>query len=145
VVQGIGWALNEEYIYDASGRMENPGFRTACVSIARRKTRGGRARALIDTTIRDRAPLCVVMSARAAQLLREIRRLYDSRIVAARASPNQPPSYERRAPTGWWFGSVRVAAEVPAGRWRYAPVSCGGTEVTFFFGILGKKSAIMLK
>jgi len=26
VVQGIGWALNEEYIYDASGRMQNPGF-----------------------------------------------------------------------------------------------------------------------
>ena len=26
VVQGIGWALNEEYIYDSSGRMENPGF-----------------------------------------------------------------------------------------------------------------------
>ena len=26
VVQGIGWALNEEYIYDAKGRMENPGF-----------------------------------------------------------------------------------------------------------------------
>jgi CO/xanthine dehydrogenase Mo-binding subunit len=26
VVQGIGWALNEEYIYDAAGRMENPGF-----------------------------------------------------------------------------------------------------------------------
>jgi CO/xanthine dehydrogenase Mo-binding subunit len=25
-VQGIGWALNEEYIYDANGRMENPGF-----------------------------------------------------------------------------------------------------------------------
>jgi len=25
-VQGIGWALNEEYIYDESGRMENPGF-----------------------------------------------------------------------------------------------------------------------
>ncbi len=25
-VQGIGWALNEEYIYDAKGRMENPGF-----------------------------------------------------------------------------------------------------------------------
>ena len=25
-VQGIGWALNEEYIYDADGRMENPGF-----------------------------------------------------------------------------------------------------------------------
>ncbi len=26
VVQGIGWALNEEYIYDANGRLENPGF-----------------------------------------------------------------------------------------------------------------------
>ena len=26
VVQGIGWALNEEYIYDKSGRLENPGF-----------------------------------------------------------------------------------------------------------------------
>ena len=26
VVQGIGWALNEEYIYDADGRLENPGF-----------------------------------------------------------------------------------------------------------------------
>jgi len=26
VVQGIGWALNEEYIYDAKGRLENPGF-----------------------------------------------------------------------------------------------------------------------
>jgi CO/xanthine dehydrogenase Mo-binding subunit len=26
VVQGIGWALNEEYIYDSQGRMENPGF-----------------------------------------------------------------------------------------------------------------------
>ncbi len=26
VAQGIGWALNEEYLYDASGRMENPGF-----------------------------------------------------------------------------------------------------------------------
>ena len=25
-VQGIGWALNEEYIYNADGRMENPGF-----------------------------------------------------------------------------------------------------------------------
>ena len=24
--QGIGWALNEEYIYDKDGRMENPGF-----------------------------------------------------------------------------------------------------------------------
>jgi CO/xanthine dehydrogenase Mo-binding subunit len=26
VAQGIGWALNEEYIFDASGVMENPGF-----------------------------------------------------------------------------------------------------------------------
>jgi CO/xanthine dehydrogenase Mo-binding subunit len=25
-VQGIGWALHEEYIYDANGAMENPGF-----------------------------------------------------------------------------------------------------------------------
>ena len=24
--QGIGWALNEEYIYDKDGQMENPGF-----------------------------------------------------------------------------------------------------------------------
>src|SRR5664280_1735636 len=26
VTQGIGWALNEEYIYDSQGHMENPGF-----------------------------------------------------------------------------------------------------------------------
>jgi CO/xanthine dehydrogenase Mo-binding subunit len=26
VTQGIGWALNEEYIYDKDGRLENPGF-----------------------------------------------------------------------------------------------------------------------
>jgi CO/xanthine dehydrogenase Mo-binding subunit len=26
VVQGIGWALNEEYIYDAKGHLQNPGF-----------------------------------------------------------------------------------------------------------------------
>ena len=26
VAQGIGWALNEEYIYDDSGQLENPGF-----------------------------------------------------------------------------------------------------------------------
>ena len=26
VAQGIGWALNEEYIYNADGRLENPGF-----------------------------------------------------------------------------------------------------------------------
>ncbi len=26
VAQGVGWALNEEYIYDDDGQMENPGF-----------------------------------------------------------------------------------------------------------------------
>ncbi len=26
VAQGIGWALNEEYLFDAEGSMENPGF-----------------------------------------------------------------------------------------------------------------------
>ena len=26
VVQGIGWALNEEYIYGADGKLQNPGF-----------------------------------------------------------------------------------------------------------------------
>ena len=26
VVQGIGWALNEEYVYDENGRLNNPGF-----------------------------------------------------------------------------------------------------------------------
>ena len=26
VAQGVGWALNEEYIYDAAGQLENPGF-----------------------------------------------------------------------------------------------------------------------
>jgi CO/xanthine dehydrogenase Mo-binding subunit len=25
-VQGIGWALNEEYIYGSDGRLQNPGF-----------------------------------------------------------------------------------------------------------------------
>ena len=25
-VQGIGWALNEEYIYDKNGQVDNPGF-----------------------------------------------------------------------------------------------------------------------
>ena len=25
-VQGIGWALNESYVYDANGRLDNPGF-----------------------------------------------------------------------------------------------------------------------
>jgi CO/xanthine dehydrogenase Mo-binding subunit len=24
--QGIGWALNEEYVYDEGGHLENPGF-----------------------------------------------------------------------------------------------------------------------
>jgi CO/xanthine dehydrogenase Mo-binding subunit len=26
VAQGVGWALNEEYLYDASGALQNPGF-----------------------------------------------------------------------------------------------------------------------
>src|SRR5207237_69687 len=26
VAQGIGWALNEEYVYDKDGRLENPGY-----------------------------------------------------------------------------------------------------------------------
>ena len=26
VVQGIGWGLNEEYIYDSKGKLLNPGF-----------------------------------------------------------------------------------------------------------------------
>jgi CO/xanthine dehydrogenase Mo-binding subunit len=25
-VQGIGWALNEEYIYNSKGQLDNPGF-----------------------------------------------------------------------------------------------------------------------
>jgi CO/xanthine dehydrogenase Mo-binding subunit len=32
--QGIGWALNEEYIYDDKGRMENPGFLDYRVPVA---------------------------------------------------------------------------------------------------------------
>jgi CO/xanthine dehydrogenase Mo-binding subunit len=34
VVQGIGWALNEEYIYDAKGHLENPGFLDYRVPVA---------------------------------------------------------------------------------------------------------------
>ena len=34
VVQGIGWALNEEYIYDEDGRMSNPGFLDYRVPVA---------------------------------------------------------------------------------------------------------------
>jgi len=26
IAQGVGWALNEEYVYDKDGRLENPGF-----------------------------------------------------------------------------------------------------------------------
>ena len=33
-VQGIGWALNEEYIYDDKGRLENPGFLDYRVPVA---------------------------------------------------------------------------------------------------------------
>ncbi|MFP6706611.1 MAG: xanthine dehydrogenase family protein molybdopterin-binding subunit [Alphaproteobacteria bacterium] len=32
--QGIGWALNEEYIYDANGKLENPGFLDYRVPVA---------------------------------------------------------------------------------------------------------------
>jgi CO/xanthine dehydrogenase Mo-binding subunit len=34
VAQGVGWALNEEYIFDAEGRMENPGFLDYRVPVA---------------------------------------------------------------------------------------------------------------
>ena len=33
-VQGIGWALNEEYIYDKNGRLDNPGFLDYRVPVA---------------------------------------------------------------------------------------------------------------
>jgi CO/xanthine dehydrogenase Mo-binding subunit len=34
VAQGIGWALNEEYIYNSKGQMENPGFLDYRVPVA---------------------------------------------------------------------------------------------------------------
>ena len=34
VVQGIGWALNEEYVYDEDGRLSNPGFLDYRVPVA---------------------------------------------------------------------------------------------------------------
>jgi CO/xanthine dehydrogenase Mo-binding subunit len=34
VTQGIGWALNEEYIYDKQGRLDNPGFLDYRVPVA---------------------------------------------------------------------------------------------------------------
>ena len=34
VVQGIGWALNEEYIYDKNGRMDNASFLDYRVPVA---------------------------------------------------------------------------------------------------------------
>jgi CO/xanthine dehydrogenase Mo-binding subunit len=34
VVQGIGWALNEEYIYNAKGRLDNAGFLDYRVPVA---------------------------------------------------------------------------------------------------------------
>ncbi|MFZ8942307.1 MAG: molybdopterin cofactor-binding domain-containing protein, partial [Gemmobacter sp.] len=33
-VQGIGWALNEEYVYGADGRLMNPGFLDYRVPVA---------------------------------------------------------------------------------------------------------------
>ena len=34
VAQGVGWALNEEYVFDAEGRMENAGFLDYRVPVA---------------------------------------------------------------------------------------------------------------
>ena len=34
VAQGIGWALNEEYVYDSQGAMENAGFRDYRMPVA---------------------------------------------------------------------------------------------------------------
>jgi CO/xanthine dehydrogenase Mo-binding subunit len=34
VVQGVGWALNEEYVFDAEGRLQNPGFLDYRVPVA---------------------------------------------------------------------------------------------------------------
>jgi CO/xanthine dehydrogenase Mo-binding subunit len=34
VAQGIGWALNEEYIYDKNGRLDNPGYLDYQVPVA---------------------------------------------------------------------------------------------------------------
>ncbi|MSO65801.1 MAG: xanthine dehydrogenase family protein molybdopterin-binding subunit [Alphaproteobacteria bacterium] len=34
VAQGVGWALNEEYVYDSKGRLENPGFLDYRVPVA---------------------------------------------------------------------------------------------------------------
>jgi CO/xanthine dehydrogenase Mo-binding subunit len=34
VAQGIGWALNEEYIYDRNGRLDNAGFLDYRVPVA---------------------------------------------------------------------------------------------------------------
>ncbi|MEM7018839.1 MAG: molybdopterin cofactor-binding domain-containing protein, partial [Pseudomonadota bacterium] len=34
VAQGVGWALNEEYVYDKDGKMENPGFLDYRVPVA---------------------------------------------------------------------------------------------------------------
>jgi len=34
VTQGIGWALNEEYVYDKNGRLDNPGFLDYRVPVA---------------------------------------------------------------------------------------------------------------
>src|SRR5262249_33682637 len=34
VAQGIGWALNEEYIYGSDGKLQNPGFLDYRVPVA---------------------------------------------------------------------------------------------------------------
>jgi hypothetical protein len=40
VAQGIGWALNEEYIYDTKGRLDNAGFLDYRVPVASSDVRG---------------------------------------------------------------------------------------------------------
>ena len=34
MTQGVGWALNEEYVYDKNGRLDNPGFLDYRVPVA---------------------------------------------------------------------------------------------------------------
>ena len=47
--QGVGWALNEEYVYDAQGRMENAGFLDYRVPVASDLP-------MIDTVLIETAP-----------------------------------------------------------------------------------------
>jgi CO/xanthine dehydrogenase Mo-binding subunit len=49
VAQGVGWALNEEYIFDAEGRMENAGFLDYRIPVASDLP-------MIDTVLIETAP-----------------------------------------------------------------------------------------